>query len=120
MKYIITITALLLLFSFQSFSQDKSNKKVFLERFTIEKLMEIHKSNFDALERITDNKYGRLNSKNSRLEQLLRNHQEGFYIEDGFNLIDSRTAIKKTLLGGGFLLIEAITQTWFGSAWLDI
>lgn len=48
MKYIITITALLLLFSFQSFSQDKSHKRVLTEKFTIEKLMEIHKSNVDV------------------------------------------------------------------------
>ncbi len=119
MKPIITVTALLLLFSFQTFSQDKSNKRELLERFTIEILKEIHKSNVDALEGLNDNKYWLLNSKNTLLEQVLRNQQGGFYIEEGFNIKDSRTAIKKTLLNNGFLLLEFIVQEWDGSAWVN-
>ena len=119
MKYIITIIALLLLFSFQTFSQNKSYKRVILEKFTIEKPKEIHKSNVDALERLNDNKFWLLNSKNSQWEKVLRNQQERFYIEERFNIKDSRTAIKKTLLDNGFLLLEEIFQTWDGSAWVN-
>ncbi len=119
MKSIITITALLLLLSFQTFSQDKNHKRELLEKINIEKLMEMHKSNVDALEGLNDNKYWLLNPKNRRWEQVLRNQQEGFYIEDEFNIKESRTIIKKTLLGDGFLLIEYIIQEWDGTAWLN-
>jgi len=107
-KFIITVTMLLLLFSFQTFSQDKNHKRELLERFAIEKLKDIHKSNVDALEGQNETQYQLLNSKNSILERVLNNQQEGFYLGEGFTVKNSRTAIKKTLLDGGDLLLEYI------------
>jgi len=120
MKFFNTLLSVTIFLSFQAFTQ-VINKKVFLpERPTTEKLKEIHKSNVDALGGLIGNKYWLLNSENSQWGKVLRNQQEGFYIEERFNGKDSRTTIKKILLDDGFLLIEMIEQDWSSSAWVNL
>lgn len=103
------------------FAQGKISKEVFSEKFTNERLKEIHNPNVDVLQRINDIDSLLLKSKNKTWQTALRNSKREFYEEERFNVKNTRTTINKTLLGDGFLLIEEYDQFWdsSSSAWVN-
>ncbi len=119
MKSLIHILILLALFAIIVFPQDKIHNNVFSEKFTNERLKEIHNPNVDVLQRINDIESLLLKSQNKTWQTALRNSKREFYGEEEFNEKDTRTTINKTLLGDGFLLIEEIEQHWDGFAWVN-
>ena len=101
------------------FSQNRTHRGVVPDKPTNERLREIHKPNADELQGLNDIESLLLKSKSSDWQTALRNPESEFYEEEGFSVKDTRTTINKTLLSNGFLPIEAIHQTWGGSAWVN-
>lgn len=118
MKSVLTITALTLLFSLHTFSQDKIQIGIFPDKPTSERLWKIIKPNVVDLQGLNDIESILMKSNNGDWQSALRNSQKDFYEEEGFNADNAKTIINKTLLSNGFLLIESISEYWDGSTWL--
>ena len=119
MKSLIHILISSALFASIALPQDKIFREVFSEKFTNERLKEIHNPNIDVLQRINDIDSLMLKSQNKTWQTALRNPQREFYEEEGFDVKDTWTTINKKQLGDGFLLIELFSQVWDSSAWVN-
>ena len=119
MKYTITIVLLTLIFSSQTFSQEKNKTIPSPYKNLIEKLKVIHnyqtvdQDEFNKKEFLTDDK------RNNKLIKKLEDLEDEFYNKLGLNDNNSRTTTTETLLADGFLQVESISQNWDGTNWVN-
>ena len=114
MKFILTIIALTLLFSFLTFSQDIDHPKVLPNRFTSENIQEIYISDPDSIDGF--------NAKDSRTTVNKTELENGFLLIeeihqgwDGFSWVNG-SKLTYTYDGNN-ICTEMLNQHWDGSAW---
>ncbi|MCL4280399.1 MAG: hypothetical protein KJZ60_12090, partial [Ignavibacteriaceae bacterium] len=118
MKNLFHTLFFLLLFLIATFPQDRIHKRITPEKLTAKRNLELLKSNVDDLHGLHNKESLLFKSKSSNWQTASRNLQREFYEEEGFDTKDTRTIINKTLLGGGFLVVEIIWEEWNGSNWV--
>ena len=119
MKKLLQILILSAYFSTTASPQDRIHREVIPENLNTERLLETHQFSAGGLQGMDYREYLRSKSESINLKTALRNQQVRFYEAEGFDTRDSRTTIKRTLLGNGFLLTEVILKLWDSSAWMN-
>jgi len=118
MKNLFHILFFLLLFLIAAFPQDRIHKVITPEELAAKRILELLQSNAGDLQELHVRESLLSKSKTSNWQTASGNLQREFYEEVGFDTKDTRTTINKTLLGGGFLVVEIIWEEWNGSSWV--
>jgi hypothetical protein len=119
MKYTITIILLTVFFSIQTFTQEKNKRIPSPYTNLIERLKDIHNYQTDDKHDLNKVEFIKDDTRNNKLIKKLEKLENDFYDKVGLNDNNSRTTTIETLLADGFLQVEAITQTWDGTNWVN-